>query len=403
MKILLLNTLYPPSQVGGAERSLEVLSRGLSNSACNITVICLTDGADVTECRDGVTVHRLAHGNLYWPYDGVRHTMLSRIGWHAQDAGAFKRQAKVAQILDETAPDIVHTNNLTGFGSQIIPLVKSRGMPVLHTLRDFGLLCSRSSLFKNLHDCDSHCLSCRMLTARKRSAASAIDLVVGNSEYMIDRHREMGLFHDVPSRVIYNAVPGILDRRPDVTSQSVGATLHLGYAGAIKPEKGVEVLLEAMRRIGLGNWRLSIAGTGDEEYVSSLKRDHADLPIDWLGFVPVEPFLDQIDLMVIPSIWPEPMPRTLIEAMSHWLPTIVSDAGGSPEVAAMYPNAKVYHRRDVQALADMLASAIAAPSARRAVDKSTLQTFSVERLVENYLAAYRETIAIYRRGGDHHG
>ncbi|WP_100258958.1 glycosyltransferase family 4 protein [Qipengyuania seohaensis] len=397
MKILLLNSLFPPSTVGGAERSVEVLAKGLSSAGFHITVISLTDGDDITEVRDGVKIHRLAHGNIYWPYDGIRRGGGSRLRWHMNDGMKFAHQSKIADILQRVSPDVVHTNNLTGFGSEVIPLAKSHGLPVVHTLRDFGIMCSRSSVFKNLRDCTTRCLSCRILTSNKVAGASEVDLVVGNSSYMIERHRELGVFRDVPARVIYNAVPGILDNRP-VAAQAAGDdAYHLGFAGAIKPEKGIEVLLRALRSLDRSDWKLSIAGKGDDEYIRSLKGTYSDLPIEWLGFVPVEPFLDSIDMMVIPSIWPEPMPRTLIEAMAHRLPAVVSDAGGSPEVAAMYPGAQVYPRQDADALAEILAASIAQRPPRQEVDEGILETFSVDRLVENYLGAYREAIALRRR------
>ncbi|MXO50658.1 glycosyltransferase [Erythrobacter gaetbuli] len=396
MKIVLLNSLYPPSTVGGAERSVEVLAKGLTEAGCNITVICLTDGDDISEVKDDVKIHRLAHGNIYWPYDGIRRGSGSRLRWHVHDGMKFVNQSTIADIFQRISPDVVHTNNLTGFGSQVIPLAKSQGLPVVHTLRDFGIMCSRSSVFKDLRDCPSRCLSCRILTSRKVASASEVDLVVGNSSYMVERHRELGVFRDVPSRVIYNAVPGILDNRPVASPAPGDPAYHLGFAGAIKPEKGIEVLLRALRSLGRSDWKLSIAGNGDQEYIRGLKSTYSDLPIEWLGFVPVDPFLDSIDMMVIPSIWPEPMPRTLIEAMAHRLPAVVSDAGGSPEVAAMYPGAQVYPRQDADALAEILSAAISQRPPRQNVDTGILETFSVNRLVENYLSAYREAIALWR-------
>ena len=402
MKILLINTLYPPSTVGGAERSLEVLAKGLVAANCDVSVICLSDTGDTTELREGVTVHRLAHDNRYWPFDGQRRSAVERLRWHGNDSMASPRQGRIEQILAEFDPDIVHTNNLTGFGSGLIPLINKYRLPLIHTLRDFSLICSRASIFKNLQDCETRCLSCRVLTASKVSSATGIDMVVGNSAYMVDRHRHFGLFQNTPSRLIFNAVPGILDERPLAADIASTAELTIGFAGAIKPEKGIEVLLEALRRAGPGPWKLQIAGKGDDEYVSTLRNSYADLPIEWLGFVPIQPFLEGLDLMMIPSIWPEPMPRTLIEAMAMRLPVLVSDGGGSPEVAEMYSGAQLYQRRDIEGLATLLKTAIAEPPARPVADRDVLETFTVERLTANYLQAYADTIAMkHTRKTDH--
>lgn len=395
MRILLLNTLYPPTVVGGAERSVEVLASGLAARGHAVAVVCLTDERDRTEIRDGVTVHRLNHGNVYWPVSGTRPNALKRLEWHGRDAMRFTGQDRLTQLVDHFGPDVVHTNNLVGFGSNVIPVLKQRSLPVVHTLRDFGLICSRSSLFKRLKDCEKRCISCSLLTARKVRAAGAIDLVVGNSTFMLEQHRHFGLFLDTPAKTIYNAVPGILDEPPCPPGYDHRATLRLGFAGAIKPEKGIESLLDATRFMPPDGWQLSIAGTGDEGYVSHLRKKYEDLPIDWLGFVPIGRFLDETDLLVIPSIWPEPMPRTLIEAMAHRLPVIVSDAGGAPEVARMYEGAQLYPRRDPHALAALLARAVIDRPPRSRPTAEVLRNFSVEQLVDRYSEAYRETIALH--------
>ncbi|MBB3990392.1 glycosyltransferase family 4 protein [Croceicoccus naphthovorans] len=393
MRIAILNTLYPPSTVGGAERSVAVLAQGLVAAGHQVDAIVLHDGAEMTtESVDGVTVHRLPHAQTYWPYDGQERGAASRLGWHWRARGLWAGMDGLARLLESIAPDAVHTNNLTGFGSDVIPMLRAMNLPVVHTLRDFGLVCARAGLFRDGKDCTPRCLSCRVLTRRRIKNAGGVGMVVGNSQFMIDRHRQEGLFADTPSRTIFNAVPGI-GVPPEPTPRKAGQPLRIGFAGMVKAEKGIETLLSACRPLPNDAWTLTVAGRGEQSYVEGLKAASADLPVAWPGFVPIDRFFAELDLIVIPSIWPEPMPRVLIEAMAAGLPVIVSDAGGSAEVAGLYPHARLYDRGDVGALTGALQDAIRQGPKRHRPSKALLARFSVERLVDDYLDAYRTVIA----------
>ncbi|WP_066552010.1 glycosyltransferase family 4 protein [Croceicoccus bisphenolivorans] len=393
MRIAIINTLYPPTTVGGAERSVAVLAEGLARTGHDVHAIVLDDVGSVrTETVVSVRVHRLPHGNAYWPFDGKQRGKLEKAAWHLRDRGKATVEDSVAELLNQIAPDVLHTNNLTGFGSGIVPMARRMGLPVVHTLRDFSLLCARASLFRDGQDCTRRCIACRAITTPRIRTAADVDVVVGNSTYMIEQHRAFGMFRATAAKTIYNAVPELPDapRRTDAH----GSPFRFGFAGAIKPEKGIGILLDACRRLPESGWSLAIAGRGNEGYLAHLKNKYAGLPLTWLGFVPIERFLADVDLTVIPSIWPEPMPRTLIETLASGLPAIVSDAGGSKEVAAMSPHARVYPKRDISALAELMQDSIATGRQNIAIDGDLTHRFSVERLVGEYVEVYRQAVSL---------
>ncbi|KZX53896.1 hypothetical protein A3711_02855 [Erythrobacter sp. HI00D59] len=223
------------------------------------------------------------------------------------------------------------------------------------------------------------------------AATQGVAQVVGNSEFMIERHRDHGLFTDVPCRTIFNAVPGIEKWPPARPEPKRGEPIRFGFMGMIKPEKGIELLLGSLDALPRRDWNLAIAGVGGEDYCSALQARFAHLPVEWLGFVRTEQFYPMIDTLVIPSIWPEPMPRTLIEAAAARVPAIVSDAGGSAEVAAMFPSARVYSSQDVAALtAELDAACSAGPIAFNPPAPEVLETFTPARLAANYEEVFRE-------------
>jgi glycosyltransferase involved in cell wall biosynthesis len=40
-------------------------------------------------------------------------------------------------------------------------------------------------------------------------------------------------------------------------------------------------------------------------------------------------YYDMADVFVHPALWPEPFPRTILEALSHRVPMVVSDSGSA--------------------------------------------------------------------------
>jgi len=54
--------------------------------------------------------------------------------------------------------------------------------------------------------------------------------------------------------------------------------------------------------------------------------------VRWHGVVKAEEFLPGLDLLVVPSLYHEPMGRVVVEAFAHGLPVIAARRGGIPEL-----------------------------------------------------------------------
>lgn len=392
MKLVLINTLYPPTTIGGAERSVAALARGMAKAGHDVHAIALHAGTEwVDERIEGVTVHRLPMRNVYWPFDhGSRRSTLTRARWHLRDSDNPAAARDVAALLQELAPDVVHTNNLTGFGARIMPLAHQFGARLVHTLRDYSLTCSRASLFRNGRDCNRRCAECIVLTARKRTNATAVDTVVSNSAYTLERHRAYGYFAGTPAMVIRN----IADvRRPaaERPARPIAAPIVFGFIGRVEEEKGVEDVLAALARSPGRDWRLHIAGVGEPGYVGRLQREYGGDRVAFLGHSDADAFYRAVDVVVIASRWPEPMPRIMLECLGRGIPVVYADSGGTGEMGRVHPRAIEYPAGNVEALSQVLTRVIddgAVWRERVAVDEAVLDLFSETTVVARYLEAY---------------
>ncbi|MEH3102707.1 MAG: glycosyltransferase family 4 protein [Sphingomonas phyllosphaerae] len=395
MKVLIVNTLYPPHRIGGAEKSVALLAEALVRAGDEVVVATLDDiAAPLAEMKNGVTVHRLPIDNIYWPYDpdAPAQPALKRLYWHARNRWNRAAARRLGTLLDAVRPDVVHCNVITGFGPSIWREIKRRKLPLVHTLRDYGVMCTRSGLFKNGANCTTRCRECRLLTGPGKTGSERVDQLVANSDYVIRRHHAEGFFPGVPTRRIFNIVP--LAERPR-DAKAPDAPFVFGFIGRIEAEKGIDVVLEATTRITRADWRLRIAGVGAPDYVAALKARYPDPRIEWLGFAPPGDFYRAIDTVLIASVWPEPLPRTLIEALSYGLSAICSAAGGIPEIAGLAAHAITYEPTDIEALAAAMDTALADAAAWRAgglSDPHALTRFAEDRIVAAYRAAYTDAI-----------
>ena len=116
-----------------------------------------------------------------------------------------------------------------------------------------------------------------------------------------------------------------------------GSTFRIGFAGRLIQEKGIELLLDAVRRMD-GDVELLIAGAGPLE--EAIRGQAAgDARVRLLGALPsaaMPGFYRGLDVLVLPTLgrrgWTEQFGRAAIEAMACGVPVIVSDAGELPAV-----------------------------------------------------------------------
>ena len=105
---------------------------------------------------------------------------------------------------------------------------------------------------------------------------------------------------------------------------------NFGFISRIHPKKNIENLLRALAATG-DDSTLTIAGTGDKKYVSSMKKLASQLGlgerVKWLGFIdglPKMKFFSEIDFLVLPSFH-ENFGLAVAEAFAYGIPVLASN------------------------------------------------------------------------------
>jgi glycosyltransferase involved in cell wall biosynthesis len=394
MKVVLIGSMYPPYAFGGAEKAIAMLAQALVRSGHNVVVVTLHPGSqEKMEERNGTRVYHLPLDNVYWPFtQGTKPSPLMRMVWHLREMWNWKAAHRVGRILDLESPDVVHTHNIIGFSVAIWYAVKRRRIQLVHTLHDYYLLCPRTTLYRRGKSCENRCLGCQLLTANRKAASRIPDEIVSVSQFTLDKHKDLGFFRDVASRVSHN----IHSTAEDVLRATVTSTqsdvLRFGFIGRIEPEKGIEIVLHATRLLIQPGWRLKIAGKGTDTYVSYLRLKYTDERIDWLGFTSAADFYPNVDVVVIPSQWDEPSPYVCVESVHEGKALICAQVGGLPEIARLSRLVQYFPSGNVEELAHLMNCALDDPITWKENSRPgaiALEQFTEQAVVDKYLSAYR--------------
>jgi GT2 family glycosyltransferase len=110
------------------------------------------------------------------------------------------------------------------------------------------------------------------------------------------------------------------------------------YYGRIHPEKGIDLLLDAWRRLNLPAYQATLVLAGDpyptpegREYARRIA-ESAPAGVHFLGMQrDVVPLLHAADTVVLPAQWQEPFGRVVAEGLISGRPVVASRVGGIPE------------------------------------------------------------------------
>lgn len=143
------------------------------------------------------------------------------------------------------------------------------------------------------------------------------------------------------SVVIHNAFEGFSYVKPEKSSVPAAAEpLKVLLIGRVNTWKGQDFTIEALAKMASPLVHLRIVGStaaGNEDLLVHLKEKVRTLglssQIEFVDFIenPAEEY-KQADVVIVPSIKPEPFGRIAIEAMSVGKPVIAANHGGLPEI-----------------------------------------------------------------------
>ena len=185
----------------------------------------------------------------------------------------------------------------------------------------------------------------------------------------------------------------------DRTDTCQGPIVRILFVGYLRPEKGIEYLLDAIAQIKAGVlWELEIIGPPENpDYCEKLHRiASAHFIVDrisWRGYVPNgKPLFDSMraaDLLVLPTL-SEGTPHVLVEARANGLPCISTTVGGVPTTVTDGCDALLVPPKDARALAHAIERVIGDGDLRRMLIRNGLSAARAQTLDRFIATVIRE-------------
>jgi glycosyltransferase involved in cell wall biosynthesis/MoaA/NifB/PqqE/SkfB family radical SAM enzyme len=290
------------------------------------------------------------------------------------------------QLITKLLPDVIHIGHLNHLSTGIIEQANQQNIPIIFTLHDYWLVCPRGQFIQRNsklpwemcdgqedNKCAFQCYTgnCSGLAQDQasefnfwtnwvhnrmqhiREIVNKVDLFIAPSHYLLDRFvNDFGINQNKIRYLDYGFNLSRLQNR----SRVKGELFTFGYIGTHIPSKGIQHLLQATAKLS-GNFKLRIWGRTTDS-TNNLKAMAAALGIssavEWLPEYQndniVEDVFNNVDAIVVPSIWVENSPLVIHEAQQVRVPIITADTGGMKEYVKHQVNGLLFKHRDIDDL-----------------------------------------------------
>lgn len=395
MRVLIVNTYYFPNIIGGAEISVKKLAEGLVDKGIEVHVIC-TGTENLIEEINGVKVHRTKLSNIYQPIELRNKSNVKKLIGRANDIYNILNKRKLKEVISRISPDIIHVNNIYGISPVIWDVAKEMNIKVVHTIRDYYLMCPRISMMKDEKTCSEKNIVCKYFSDINKKASHKVDFVTAPSQFTLDIFLKDGFFNVTKSKKVFNAIDfeeKLVEEIYNFKSRRNEENIKFVFMGTLSESKGIKLLLEAFSEIKKDNIQLLIAGKGPletmvNEYCKKDKR------IIYKGFMKEEEInnmLKKSDILIAPSIWNEPFGRVVIDGYKNVMPVIAGSYGGLKEIVKDGLTGKLIEPRNKQEFIESIEYFCDTENIKKMLNNcsSELKNYSIECQVEEFINIYK--------------
>jgi glycosyltransferase involved in cell wall biosynthesis len=284
-----------------------------------------------------------------------------------------ENEKRMTEALEDFKPDIVHINNFQRqLSASIIKAINKKNIPIVFTAHDMQAICPASAMLykgKICEECiqkgykaclEKKCIKDSKLKSilsvieakyyRKNKIYKKIDYIIAPSEF-IKNQLIKGKLEYQKIQTLHNFVTDEKNKLNNVIGD------YAFYFGRLSIEKGILNLIEAIKNID--NGKLVIAGDGPEKekiirFIEENELENKVKLVGYLGQNEIKSYIRNARFIVVPSIWYENCPYSILETMEIGKPIIGSRIGGIPELIENEKNGYLYKYDDVKELSERM-------------------------------------------------
>jgi glycosyltransferase involved in cell wall biosynthesis len=272
--------------------------------------------------------------------------MMAQVKSYLGSAFNMRSYRTISKWIADEKPDVIHVHNWHYEASpSVFRAAKHKGVPVVHTLHNYRLLCPSGTLIRN-----------NQLFLNSINAGfpwSAVKHRVYRNSYIqtfllaftVWLHKVGGTWANINKFIVLTdnakevfkaskfrfteeqiaVKPNFIPYIPSAGAEEKRGT-HFLFVGRLSEEKGIQILLDAFAN---SEYSLRIIGTGPmQERVNEYAGRYTN--IQYLGFQNQQYILNELKrctAFIFPSIWYEGNPLTIIESLACGTPVIASGIG----------------------------------------------------------------------------
>jgi len=371
MKILLVNYRYFIS--GGPEKYMFNITKKLEKEGHEVIPFSIKSNKNEKTEYEKYFAEPIGGRDAVY-YEDCKKTPKTIIQMLSRSIYSFETKKAIKKIIKDTNPDVVYILHFVNkLSPSIIKGAKEMKKPVVLRLSDYFLLCPKFDFLSEGEICED-CLkygykSCIKKKCVKNSLFASIvrvmsmkihklikiynnvDVIITPSKYLKSKLEKNGF----ENNEIYHIPTFCNEKSADINN--VGQ--YGLYFGRITKEKGVEYIVKAYEKLD-ENHKLKIMGDDSTPEAAKIKQyiqEKNIKNIEFLGFKQgeeLENIIKNSRFIMVPSIWYENLPNTILEGFAYGKPVIATNIGSLTETIKDGENGFLFNIGDINKIVESI-------------------------------------------------
>ncbi len=406
MKILLINTYY--YHRGGDSTYTLALEKLLTEKGHTVIPFSMKNSNNYPNPYDKYFVSEVDFDKEFRNKNFLKSLKIIKRIFYSKEA-----REKLKELISKENPDLAHIQNIRNhITPSVIYELKKNKTPIVWTLHDYDLMCPNSTFLSHGKICEkckinkfynmvlNRCKKEKFLPSLLAAAEmyfqkitgvfNLVDIFITPSNFLREKLIEYGYDR---GKIIH--IPNFIDNTDELEAKDdVKDDEYVIYFGRLSPEKGLTTLINAVSKIQ--NLKLRIVGDGPlRKELEEIVRVNNYKNIIFEGYKnkrDLRTFIKNSSFSIVPSIWYENMPFSVIESFALKKPVIGSRIGGIPEMINEGVNGYMYNPDDENELISLIINL--------KTDKETIKKMGINgyNFVNKYYSKdqhYSDLIRIY--------
>lgn len=264
---------------------------------------------------------------------------------------------KVSVLLDKFKPDLVHINNIYyHISPSIVYEIKRRGIPIVQTVHDYQIISPNVIMFHNgkicettkgqkyykaiFHKCVGNSYIGSLLSVISLYIQDFNNFYRKNIDAFIAPSRFMKrklISYGFSKKRVFQLNNYVNNTKSIDHSNKTNNSKYILYFGRLSEAKGIYKLVKLAKSVP--NINIVLAGKFDEplerKSVMNIVRNQKIKNLIFVGFknkTQLNNLIKSCEFVIVPSIWYENQPYSILESYAFGKPVVASRIGGNPEI-----------------------------------------------------------------------